>query len=70
MNPDLIFVLGVVIAALSIPAVINAFSTSGSSLKPAVSFLVVGSSLIVYAISTGTRDYSLTELPAIVKSLF
>ncbi len=70
MNPDLIFVIGVGIFALSIPAVINAFSTSGMSLKPAVILVVVGGSLILLASSQSTKEYSITELPAIVMGLF
>ena len=70
MNPDLIFVLGVVIFALAIPAVINAFSTSGSTLKPAVALAVVGGSLIVFAQTQTTGDgYALTEIPSIVMGL-
>ncbi|MEM6824871.1 MAG: hypothetical protein AAGB18_04215 [Pseudomonadota bacterium] len=71
MNPDLIFVIGVGIFALAIPAVINAFSTSGMTLKPALAFVVVGGSLIVFAQSqTTTETYSLTEIPKIVMGLF
>ena len=70
MDPDLIFVIGVVIFALSIPAVINHFSTSGTTLKPAMAFVVVGGSLIVFAQSQTTGDgYSLTQLPSIVMGL-
>lgn len=69
MNPDLIFVIGVGIFALAIPAAINAFSTSGRTLKPALACLVVGGSMIVLAQSQSTSGYSLTELPSIVMEL-
>lgn len=71
MNPDLIFVVGVVIFALSVPAVISAFSTSDSTLKPAVVCIVVGGSLIVLAqsLSAGGGP-SLNDLPSIVMGLF
>ena len=69
MNPDLIFVLGVVIFALSVPAVVSAFSTSGMTLKPALGCVVVGSALILLASSQSSNGYSLTELPRIVMGL-
>ena len=70
MNPDLVFVIGVAIFALAIPAVINAFSTSDMTLKPAVICVVVGGSLILLAQSQTTGDgYSVTEIPSIVMAL-
>ena len=70
MNPDLIFVIGVVIFALAVPAVISAFSSSDVTLKPAMVCVVVGGSLIVLAVSQSTTSLSLSELPAIVMRLF
>ncbi len=69
MNPDLIFVVGVAIFALSVPAVISAFSTSGMSLKPAIGCVAVGGALMLLASSQSTEGYSLTELPRIVMRL-
>lgn len=69
MNPDLIFVVGVVIFALAVPAVISAFSSSDMTLKPAIVCAVVGGGLIVLAASQSTQSLSLTELPAIIMRL-
>ncbi len=69
MNPDLVFVVGVVILALAFPAAISAFSSSDVTVKPAIICVVVGSSLIVLASSMSSGGYSVTEIPAIVMRL-
>lgn len=68
MDPDLIFVAGVALVALSLPAVLNAFSTSGRSFVPAIALAVFGSALIVLAsfLTTG-EGYALTDIPGIIR---
>lgn len=70
MDPDLIFLIGVALAALSLPAVISAFSTSDRSFVPAIALAAFGSALIVLAHFQTTRDgYSLTDIPAMIQEL-
>ena len=70
MNPDVIFLLGLLIFGLSVPAVISAFSTSGSTLRPAAMCVLVGGTMIVWAMSQSTTAYSVAMIPDLVKGLF
>lgn len=69
MDPDLIFVLAVGIFALVIPAVISAFSSSDKSLRPAVFAVVIGGTMILWAMSQTPGGYSLAEIPSIIVEL-
>lgn len=70
MNPDLIFLLGIFIFGLSGPAVISAFSTSGSTLRPAALCVMIGGSMVVWAMSQSTTNYNFAMIPDLVVSLF
>lgn len=69
MDPDFVFVLGVGVFALSVPLVINAFSTTGGSLRSATIAVLIGGSMILWASSQSPGGYSLTELPQIIMRL-
>jgi hypothetical protein len=62
MNNDFILVLGVVVAALAIPSVINAFSRSKPP-RAAVIFFVAGGVLISWAVIQQPNTYSLDGFP-------
>ncbi len=70
MNPDVIFVLGLFISALAVPAVISAFSTSDATLRPAAACIMLGGSLVLWAMTQSPSGYTLAEVPGIVVSLF
>ncbi len=70
MDPDLIFLLGVFVFALSVPATISAFSTSGKTLRPAIIAILVGGALIVWATSQTPGGYSITQIPALILEQF
>jgi hypothetical protein len=69
LDPDLVFVLGVGIFAMCFPLVVNAFSTSGGSLRPAALALLIGGSMIFVASSMNPGGYTLSELPDIIRRL-
>lgn len=69
MNPDILFLMGLFIFGLSGPAVISAFSTSGSTLRPAALCVLVGGGLIVLAMSQSTTRYNVAMVPELVMEL-
>lgn len=69
MDPDFVFVIGVGVFALCVPLVINAFSTTGGSLRSATIAVLIGGSMILWASSQNPGGYSLTELPQIIMRL-
>ena len=69
MNPELIFLIGVAILALALWAVINAFSSSDRTLKPAIILGVVGGGLIVIATSMSSQPLSITDIPEMIARL-
>ncbi len=68
MDSDVIFVVGVVITVLSIPAIVSAFSDSRS---PRVSAIVVliGALMIGYAVNTKPGAYNFETLPDVFVSV-
>ena len=59
---DLIMVLGVIILALSFPAMVGAFSR-GAPPRAAMLALFAGGVMIVYANSSRPGGYSVAEMP-------
>lgn len=59
---DLIMVLGVIILALSFPAMVGAFSR-GAPPRAAMLALFAGGIMIVYANSSRPGGYSVAEMP-------
>lgn len=62
MEPDVVFVLGVVVAVLSIPAVVSAYLDGRPARVPAI-IVLIGGLMIGYAISLRPGAYSMQTLP-------
>ncbi len=62
MDSDLALVLGIALAALSIPSVLSAFSDSRAPRASALTILIAGG-LIVYAVRTHPDGYALEDVP-------
>ena len=65
MDVDLILVIGMVLAAFSIPALFAAFSDSRPPRAGAI-LLLIGGVLMVVAISRKTGGYTFAEIPDVV----
>lgn len=64
MDPDLALVLGLVIAGVSVPAMIAAYSDSRTPRAPALVILIAGG-LILYALTTRPGGYRLADVPEV-----
>ncbi|WP_415183330.1 hypothetical protein [Phaeovulum sp.] len=64
MDSDVVLVLGIIIGALSIPAVISAFSDSRPP-RAAIIAVVVSGGLILGAIVTKPGGYSAGQIPEV-----
>jgi hypothetical protein len=64
MDNDLILVMGIIIAALAFPSLLNSFSTS-SPPRTAALLLVVGGGMITWAVTQQPNTYSFDELPQV-----
>lgn len=62
MDNDLALVLGVVIFAFAIPAVISAFTDNRAPRAAALCF-VIGGGLVAYAVSYNPGGYSFQDVP-------
>lgn len=62
MDTDLIFVVGVVIAVLSIPAIVSAFMDGRPPRAPAL-IILIGAVMIGYAVRERPMTYSLDTVP-------
>jgi hypothetical protein len=62
MDSDLALVIGIVIAALSIPSILSAASDRRAPRASAITILIAGG-LIVFAIAGKPGGYSLDQLP-------
>ena len=69
MNPDIFFLVGILILALSLPLTLQAFTTSGKTFRPVVLCLLIGGGMLVFAMSQSTESYSLRDIPRIIGSL-
>ncbi len=64
MDTDLALVGGLIVLALSAPAIISAIS-DGRAPRTAAIVLVLGGGLVVYALSQKPGGYQLEEIPAV-----
>lgn len=64
MDTDLALVLGIIIAALSIPSILSAVSDRRAPRASAITILIAGG-LIVFAVSGKPGGYALQEIPEI-----
>ncbi len=62
MDLDVIFVLGCVVAAFSIPAIVSAFSDGRTPRYPAL-IILIGVIMIGYAVSERPGAYTFETLP-------
>lgn len=69
IDPDLFLIVGLVVAILSIPAMLAAYS-AGVPPRVAMIAAVVGGALIVFAIANKPGGYRLTELPGVAAQVF
>ncbi|SDE06315.1 hypothetical protein [Ruegeria marina] len=64
MDPDTVFVIGLVLAAFSIPAGVSAYSESRRPVSGMVS-LVVSGCMMVYASRLRPGGYALADIPEV-----
>ncbi|WP_037228349.1 hypothetical protein [Roseobacter sp. GAI101] len=62
MDTDLALVLGIALAALSIPSLVSAFSDSRAPRASVLTILIAGG-LIVYAVLSHPGGYALADIP-------
>ncbi|MEP1199623.1 hypothetical protein [Tateyamaria sp.] len=62
MTPDMYLVLGILIAAFSIPSILSAVADGRAPRASAITILIAGG-LILLAIQTQPGGYSLPEIP-------
>lgn len=65
MDNDLLLVVGLVLALLAIPALLNAFS-EGSPPRSAAILIMIASVLIVVAVYQKPSGYRFAEIPGVV----
>ena len=64
MEPDLALVLGLEIAAFSVPSILSALADSRAPRASALTVLI-GGGLILYAVQQTQNPYTLSEIPDI-----
>lgn len=62
MDPDLFLVIGLIIAVLTIPAMLTAF-TEGRTPRAAAILVLISGVLIVLALSRYPNGYSIADIP-------
>ncbi|MCI5111696.1 MAG: hypothetical protein MRY75_14190 [Marivita sp.] len=65
MDPDTLFVIGLGLGVLSIPAVVSSIS-KGDRPRIATITLMIAGTMIVWAISNKPGGYSIENIPAVV----
>lgn len=65
MNTDLFLVLGIIVAVMSVPAVLSAYS-AGRPPRAAAVAAVIGGVLLVIAISNHPGGYRVQDIPDVV----
>lgn len=62
MDPDLAFILGLVIACFAIPSVLSSFSDSRAPRASAIIILIAGA-LILYGVTQNPGGYAFKDIP-------
>lgn len=65
MDPDTLFVIGLALAVLSIPAVVSSIS-KGDRPRIATITLMIAGAMVVWAMSNKPGGYTLETIPAVV----
>jgi hypothetical protein len=68
MDSDVMLVVGVVLVAFGIPALVSAFSESRPPRAAAAAF-VLGGGLITYAVMTNPGGYQIGDIPGVVMAV-
>ncbi|MCE8508760.1 hypothetical protein KBY22_17795 [Ruegeria pomeroyi] len=68
MDADLILVISMVVAALSIPAMVSAYSEARRPIAAFVTLIIAGG-MAVHAVRTKPGGYSLAEIPEVFFSV-
>jgi hypothetical protein len=68
MNSDLMLVVGLIVAALSLPAVLNAWSESRAPRAGSI-MVMIAIGLIVAAVQTKPGGYTVAEVPDVFFSV-
>ena len=64
MDPDILLIAGIVLAILSVPAMLSAFSEARAP-RVATFTVVVAGCMIVYAVQTQPGGYTFKEVPEV-----
>lgn len=70
VNPDLFFLVGLVLLALVFPALLAAFSSSEATFRPVIILILLGGGSIVFAATQNPQGYGAGDIPRIVMDLF
>ncbi|GHC13105.1 MULTISPECIES: hypothetical protein [Gemmobacter] len=62
MNPDLLLVIGIVLAVLAVPAMVSAFSDGRAPRAASITVLIAGV-LIVFAFTKKPGGYEVRDIP-------
>ncbi len=65
MDPDMLFVIGLALGILSIPAVVSAIS-NGERPRIATITLMIAGTMLVWAISNKPGGYPMESIPTVV----
>ncbi|KEJ90908.1 hypothetical protein [Sulfitobacter donghicola] len=69
MDTDLALVLGLIIAALSVPSILSAISDKRAPRASAITILIAGG-LIVFAIQGKPGGYNMEQIPDVFVNVF
>ena len=64
MDPDLYFVLGIIIGAFAIPAILSAFS-EGRPPRAAAILIMIGGGLVALAVYSNPQSYTIEGVPEV-----
>ncbi len=62
IDPDLMLIVGLVFAVLSVPSIIGAFSESRAP-RLGIIMIVIGAGMVAWAINAKPGEFSFEELP-------
>jgi hypothetical protein len=62
MDTDLALVLGILLAGVSVPSIVSAFS-DGRAPRTAAIAMILGGALVVYALSQKPGGYRMDDIP-------
>lgn len=62
MDPDLIFIIGLVLGVFSIPSILSAFS-EGHAPRVAAFTIIAGGAMVVWAVQEQPGGYSINDIP-------